>query len=89
MLLRIVAVAAALIAMLIAVKDHRVLQRAHVVGSCATVLKDADGSEWRSCVAGTLSGRPDLSRSGCTDAGPRGSTEFWHCPASVAEDVVR
>ena len=68
-LLRIVAVGTVLIALMIAVKDHRLLQRAHLVGYCSTFAQAADGSEWRSCVPGRLSGRPGLEFNSCTDYG--------------------
>ena len=88
-MLRIFAVAAALIALLIAVKDHRLLQRTHLVGACATVSTAKDGTEWRSCADGWLSGKPTLARASCTDAGPRGRIELWHCPASLVQNATR
>jgi hypothetical protein len=89
MLLRIVAVAATLIALLIAVKDHRLLQRTHLVGACSTMSTAQDGTEWRSCTGGYLSGKPVLTRDSCTDAGPRGKNELWHCPASLVQNATR
>ena len=89
MLLRIIAVAAALVALLIATKDHRLLERTHLVGGCTTVSTANDGSEWRSCRSGWMSGRPSLERGSCTDAGPRGNTELWHCPAALVQDQTR
>jgi hypothetical protein len=87
-MLRIVAVAAALIASLIAIKDHRVLERMHVTGSCSTVLLNKDGSAWQTCEGGWLTGKPDLATDGCTDKGARGKVEFWHCPASLAANAT-
>ena len=68
-MLRIVAVGAVLIALMITVKDQRVLKRAHLVGSCSTVASVADGSEWRQCVPGKLSGRPGPELDSCSDWG--------------------
>jgi hypothetical protein len=82
-LLRIVTVGAVLIALLITVKDQRVLQRAHLVGYCSTVAQATDGSEWRSCVPGKLSGRPGLEFNSCTDFGRNGNAEVWNCPAAL------
>ena len=59
------------------------LQRAHLVGFCSMVARAPDGSEWRSCVPGKLSGRPGLTLDGCTDVGLRGSGEPWSRPAAV------
>jgi hypothetical protein len=88
-LLRIIAVGAALIALLIAVKSQRLLQRAHLVGYCSTFAQDADGSEWRSCVPGRLSGRPGLELDSCADFGRRGSAELWSCPAPLDDKAQR
>lgn len=80
---RIVAVGALLVALLITIKDQRVLQRAHLVGACSTVGGAPDGSEWRSCVPGKLSGRPALTLDSCTDWGLYGKAEYWSCPARL------
>ena len=88
-MLRIVAVGSVLIALLIAVKDQRVLQRAHLVGYCSTFAFSADGSEWRSCVPGRLSGRPGLELNSCTDFGRRGNEEVWNCPAALDDQAQR
>jgi hypothetical protein len=82
-MLRIVAVGAVLIALLITVKDQRLLQRAHLVGYCSTLQQSTDGSEWRSCVPGKVSGRPGLELDGCIDYGRYRNAEIWGCPASL------
>lgn len=89
MLLRIFAVGAVLAGIMIAAHDHRLLARVHVVGSCTTLSTAADGSQLRSCVAGQLSGKPDLTSEGCTEAGARAAAELWHCPAPLAANVAR
>ena len=86
---RILAVGAALIAGLIGVKDHRVLERSRVVGSCATIGERFDGTEWRACTPGHLTGRPSLEFVGCTDLGRRQTAEIWHCPAELAPNTIR
>ena len=88
-MLRIVAVGLTLIGLLITVKSQQVLQRAHLVGSCSTLVQAADGSEWRSCVPGALSGRPGLTLDSCTDWGRRGNAEIWSCPASLDNRAQR
>jgi hypothetical protein len=84
MLKRIVVVAALVLALMVAVKDGRVLRKTGLTGSCSVVQVGADGSVVQACHAGTLEGRPDLRRQGCRDAGLTGATEYWRCPASIA-----
>ena len=88
-MLRILVIGSVLIALLIAVKDQRVLQRAHLIGYCSTFAQSADGSEWRSCVPGRLSGRPGLELNSCTDFGRHGNDEIWNCPASLENRAIR
>ena len=83
-MLRIVVYGLVLIALMITIKNQRVLQRAHLVGACSTVVAGADGSEWRSCVpAGSPAGPGSSSTAAPTGAStatprsgtaPRGST---------------
>jgi len=87
-MLRIVTVGAVLIALMFAVKDEQLLQRAHLVGYCSTLVRGTDGSEWRSCVPGKIAGRPGLVLDGCTDVGRHGNAEIWGCPARL-EDTFR
>ena len=84
MLKRVVIVATLILALMVAVKDGRVLKRAGLTGSCSVVQVGADGSALQACRPGTLEGRPDLRRQGCRDAGVTGTTEYWRCPASLA-----
>ena len=88
-MLRILAIGTVLIALMIAVKDHRLLQRAHLVGYCSTFAQSPDGSEWRSCVSGRLSGRPGLEFNSCTDFGRRAKEEIWNCPAALDDKALR
>jgi hypothetical protein len=88
-LLRIVAVGAVLIALMITVKDQRLLQRAHLIGSCSTLWRESDGSEWRACVPGRLSGRPGMELTSCTDMGRRGNAELWSCPTTLDHSALR
>jgi hypothetical protein len=89
MMLRVVVTAVLLFAVLAGAKHERVLERAHIVGSCATYARGVDGSEWRQCSSGRISGRPSLRRNGCTDAGPHRDVELWHCPAQLASSNIR
>jgi len=92
--LRIIVVGAVLAALMIGIKDERILQRTHIVGSCSavpdsTVSSSVGGSEWHSCVPGRLTGRPGLTMDGCTDFGLYRNAEFWQCPAKVTADPTR
>jgi hypothetical protein len=88
-LLRIILVGTVLIALMTAVKTERLLQRAHLVGYCSTYAQTTDGSEWRSCVPGRLSGRPSLELNSCTDFGRQGIAEIWSCPAALDDKARR
>jgi hypothetical protein len=88
-MLRFLAVAAAGVALLATVKRERLLERAHIVGVCTTYAQAADGTEWRQCFAGRISGRPSLKLNGCTPAGFHAKAELWHCPAQLAANTTR
>ena len=83
MLLRVVAVAACILGLMLAVKDGRVLRSSGLTGSCSFVSSNPDGSELDACKPGKLEGRPDLSRRGCTGVGITGTYEYWRCPADL------
>jgi hypothetical protein len=86
---RIFLAAILIVAALVTVKRERLLERAHIVGFCTTYAHGADGTEWRKCTSGRISGRPSLKLNGCTDVGPRGAAELWHCPARLASNTTR
>jgi hypothetical protein len=66
-------------------RDHDLLHRTSLIGSCTTTHAPAgQHGEWRSCRKGVLDGRPDLSRQSCRSQGRDGSREYWRCPASTA-----
>jgi hypothetical protein len=77
------------IALLVAVKQDRLLERAHITGYCRTYAKAADATEFRECLPGKLSGLPSLKRSNCTLIGPHGANQLWHCPARLESDTSR
>jgi hypothetical protein len=89
MFLRMALALALGIALLIAVKREHLLERAHIVGSCRTYARSSDGTEWRECSPGKISGRPSLRRNNCTLIGPHGANELWHCPARLESDTSR
>ena len=84
MLLKIAAYTLAAFALMLAVKDGRVLAEAGLVGSCSAVRAPAgDAFDWQACRPGRLEGRPDLARKSCTSRGVVDGVEFWRCPAAV------
>jgi hypothetical protein len=88
-MLRIFLTAIFIFAALVTVKRERLLERAHIVGACTTYAHGADGTEWRECASGRISGRPSLKLNGCTDVGSHGKNELWHCPARLAANTTR
>jgi hypothetical protein len=83
MLVRVVIAAVLIFALMVGIKDGRLVQQAGLSGSCHVVQTSADGSQWDACRSGRLAGRPDLSSKSCTSSGVRGSLEYWRCPAAV------
>ena len=85
MLKRVVAVAVVIFALMVAVKDGRVLQTAGLTGKCTVVQSTSAGgpdlNELVACTAGRLEGRSDLSHRGCKRAGLAKAYEYWRCPA--------
>lgn len=84
MIKRIVVFGCLVVALMVAVKDGRMLRVAGLTGSCSVVEQHADGSQLDSCRPGKLEGRPNMSKRGCTEAGVAGPVEYWRCPAAVA-----
>jgi hypothetical protein len=84
MLTRILVVAALVLAVMLAAKDHRLMRKYGLTAACRVVQTQPDGSQLAACHPGKLEGRPDLSARGCMDAGIAGTVEYWKCPAASA-----
>jgi hypothetical protein len=84
MIKRIVFAGVLVLALMIVIKDGRVLKDIGLTGVCSHAQTFADGSQLQACRSGKLAGAPDLSRQGCTETGPAGKYEYWRCPAGVA-----
>lgn len=85
MLTRVFVAAALAVAVMVGVKDGRILDRAGLTGSCTSVAAPrGDTMVWEACRAGRLEGFPDLTRRSCTAQRRVGSVEYWRCPAPVA-----
>jgi hypothetical protein len=82
---RVLLVAVSIFVAMVAVKNHSVLERAHLTGYCTRVSTPVgDNALWRACHAGRLSGRPDLSRDSCVKGRVVARVEYWRCPAQVS-----
>jgi hypothetical protein len=77
----IVAVAVCVFALMVVIKDGRVLRTAGLTGSCKVVQTLADSSEIALCRPGKLEGTPDLSHRACRTIGAAKNVEYWRCPA--------
>ena len=80
-----IAAAAAVIASLLAfAKQQDVLDRAGLTGSCTSLNAPAPPDKvWWECRAGSLTGAPDRSRSGCARGDVRGDVRYWLCAATL------
>jgi hypothetical protein len=87
MLKQIVAVGVCIFALMVVIKDGRVLRTAGLTGSCSVVQTFTDSSELAACRPGKLEGRPDLSHRGCLSVGVSATVGgnmtygYWRCPA--------
>ena len=88
MLTRIVVAGCCILALMVAIKDGRLLRKSGLTAACAVVQRTADGGELDACRPGKLEGRPDLTRRGCTNAGVNGTYQYWRCPAPVETSQV-
>lgn len=86
MIKRVVATGVLVFALMVAVKDGRILRETGLSGMCSVAQTLADGSQVEACRAGRLAGRPDLTRHGCKAAGVNGTYEYWRCPSSLVSD---
>ena len=83
--MRGILVAAVLVfALMLAIKDGRLMQKAGLKGGCSMIQTESqETGTWQACTPGKLQGAPDLSRQSCTSVKKVGKTEYWHCPADI------
>jgi hypothetical protein len=80
----VLAVAACILAVMVAIKDGRILHSAGLTGGCSAIVTPrGETGAWQKCVAGRLQGAPDLRRQGCTAVSTHGKTALWRCPARI------
>jgi hypothetical protein len=75
---------ALVLALMIVIKDGRVLRKMGLIGSCVTIATPSGQTgSWVKCTSGKLQGAPDLSRHYCTSMQISGKVEYWRCPAPI------
>jgi len=85
---RIFFAAALILAVMLAIKDGRILRDIGLKASCSVTQTSADGMEVEACHPGKWEGLPDMSRVGCTSSGVVGRVGYWTCPAPVFASQV-
>lgn len=80
MLKSIVTAGGVVLALMVGVKDGRILERMGIAADCVVVQRYVDGSSLTACRAGKLEHPPDLGTRGCVEAGDTRRYEYWQCP---------
>ncbi|HLY93409.1 MAG TPA: hypothetical protein VKP14_01030 [Gaiellaceae bacterium] len=88
MLKRVFIAALVVLALMVVIKDGRLLRTTGLIASCSVVTTAADGTQLEECRPGKIEGAHNLSSQGCTDAGAAGREEYWRCPAPVVASQV-
>src|SRR5438132_7811955 len=80
----VLALAAVVLALMVVIKDGRLLRKTGLSGSCVTVAtpKGQSGS-WVKCTSGKLQGAPNLTRQSCKSVETLGKVEYWTCPVNL------
>ena len=81
----IAATALCLVALMVAIKDGRILKTTGLTGSCTRVVQTPD-ADYEACKPGKLEGRPDLTKRGCKPAGFKGTLQYWRCQSETQPD---
>ena len=85
-MLKLAAATAAVLSLLVTMKESSVVDRAELLGKCERIVTPAgDWGEWWACRDGKLSGAADLSARSCQGLGEAAGYEYWRCPASIAQ----
>ena len=80
----IIVTAVLILALMVAAKDGRLPRKAGLTASCIVAQQESDGGQIVACRAGSLEGRPDLTRRSCLAAGSTGTYAYWRCPTAQA-----
>ena len=83
MLKPIFVVAACIFALMLVVKDGRVLKTTGLTSTCSAVSAVVQGTVVEACKPGKLEGLPYLTKRDGVTAGTAGKLEYWRCPADI------
>jgi hypothetical protein len=84
MLLKILIVGGLAIALMVAIRDGRVLRDAGLLSHCDAVSVNGKvDPTMLSCSKGRLDGFPDMTNKSCSLVAARPQHEFWRCQAPV------
>src|SRR5262245_31636592 len=88
---KILLVGALVAAVLVVVKDGRVLAHARLLSACTQVTRPGEQeAAYQVCRKGRLDGYPDLTNKSCVPVGIVRSRQMWRCPVPVvASHAVR
>ncbi|MDQ3672692.1 MAG: hypothetical protein M3364_09710 [Actinomycetota bacterium] len=90
MLLKIVVVAALVVAGLVFAAREDLVHEWGVAGSCEGVRAPVDdGNHWYACKEGLLTGYPSLIGDQCRYESRASEYEYWSCPAPVTRFPAR
>ena len=89
MLKSIFAVGVCIFALMIVIKDGRVLRTTGLTGLLGRPDVPDGVASSRRASPGKLEGRPDLTSRGCITVGISGKLEYWRCPAELQASDAR
>jgi hypothetical protein len=80
----VLATAAIVVALMVVIKDGRLMRKMGLSGSCTAVATPkGQTGHWVKCTSGKLQGAPNLSRQSCSSVSAQGKVEYWRCPAPI------
>ncbi|MFN8187458.1 MAG: hypothetical protein U0R69_10310 [Gaiellales bacterium] len=80
MVIRIAVIGVLAIAIMLLVKDGRVVRELEVVSRCEVVATPTGQvGTWQACTAGRIDGRKDLSELGCEKIRSTKDIDIWQC----------
>jgi hypothetical protein len=80
MVIRIAVIGVLAIAVMMLVKDGRVVRELEVVSRCEVVATPTgQAGTWQACHAGKIDGRKDLTEQGCNKIRSTKDVDIWQC----------
>jgi hypothetical protein len=77
---KLLLVGVVIVAVMVAIKDGRVLRATGLTGSCTVVSTAPNGIQVKACKKGKIHGAPNLAVKGCTQTGILDGRTYWRCP---------